>query len=55
VTKFVAETVSEVLGNLLESHGAAAIRGFVDLVVDADGMAQLDAAIAPRKGRGTRR
>lgn len=53
--EFVAKTVSNVLGNLLESHGAAAIHGFVDLVADADVMAQLDAAIALRKGRGKRR
>lgn len=47
--QWVAKTVSSVLGTLMQSHGAAAIHGFVELVAEGDAMDELSDAIERRK------
>ena len=47
--EWVAKTVSSVLGDLMESHGSAAIHGFVELVARGENLDALDEAIAQRK------
>ncbi len=47
--EWVAKTVSSVLGDLMQSHGSAAIHGFVELVAQGDHLDALAEAIARRQ------